>query len=162
MVDGAVQVEIGHPWPMVRWHHFGSSHGGRGFVVVTCIFASPSAVPWWARDGLRWMFPPGGSRLCAGHDQSQRSGHGRDCSWPIRFWPSSFHHFWPNPILANHLCGPIDLLFFPSMIISCPNRCSIHLQVKKDNLSFFVIETHWIISNVHKDEKIENDFRFFM
>ena len=46
-------------------------------VVVACIFASPSAVPWCARDGLRLTCPPCGSRLCAGHDQSRRSGHMR-------------------------------------------------------------------------------------
>ena len=39
--------------------------------VILC-FASPSAVPWCARDGVPWMFPMGGSKSARPRPTSQR------------------------------------------------------------------------------------------
>ena len=86
--------------------HFGSSHFAQtsvahaqgevhsGVVVFVCTVASPSAVPWCARDGLRWTFPSGGSRLCAGHEwekwpHSKQVGSGSAQNGPAGRWRSS-------------------------------------------------------------------------
>ena len=66
-----------------------------GVVVFVCIFASPSAVPWCARDGLRWTFPLGGSIVRGTRPQSEKWPHAKHVesgsaqSGPADRWRSS-------------------------------------------------------------------------
>ena len=113
--SGTLSVKIVH-----KENAFGSSHFAQtsvahaqgevhsGVVVLDHIFASPSAVPWCARDGLQWTFLQGGSSLCADADHSRRNGPTQSNGSLALFScsPRSYHNTGSRPRCGTRCCKP--------------------------------------------------------